>query len=159
MDGKFQFVRQIPEKFLSTKPELRVQLNQLETLIKFKRNAKTILLSALDASEKLAEFEKLLNVDETSDQPTNVSRNSMELGHDAMESPVLSQLPAGCKPDVDSEGDPRVQSNLPHTLTAEASTAVASDRGDTNNKFGSRDTDDKWIHLDRCHSLLTSNNL
>ncbi len=158
MDGKFQFVRQIPEKFLSTKPELRVQLNQLETLIKFKRNAKTILLSALDASEKLAEFEKLLNVDETSDQPTNVLRNSVELGHDVMESPVLSQLPAGCKPGVDSEGDPRVQSNLPYTL-AEASTAVASDRGDTNNKFDSRDTDDKWIHLDRCHSLLASNNL
>ncbi len=158
MDAKFQFVRQIPEMFLSTKPELRVQLNQLETLVTFKRNAKTILLSALDASEKLAEFEKLFNVDEYSDQPTNVSRNSVELGHDVVESPVLSQLPAGCKPNVDIEGEPRVISNLPHTLT-EASTAVASDRGDTNNKFGSSDTDDKWIHLDRYHSLLASNNL
>ncbi len=121
-----------------------------------KKRKRLFCASRWTLTKKLAEIEKLLNVNENSVQPTTASRVTTETG-DVERSAMLSQLPAGCKPCINGEGEEAVASSSHHTL-ADVTGAIAPKQSDSNTTFGSSDSSGKWIHLDQCHSLLKSIN-
>ncbi len=153
MEEGFRFVRQIPEKFLAVKPELKVQLEELETLVKFQRDVQVVMRSALEPQEKVAEIDKLLLTVSSSDALQSqqiVAASNGEAATDPAtiatepnKMAILSSLSTGCK----SAKAPSSDADIPATNLngdRDSSTATESSR---------------WIHFKRCRSLLNQNYL